>query len=490
MGSEIQSFTVQELVDLKILEKPLDGNHGEIHPKSSDFVDQGIPFVMASDLKDGGVDISNCKKISEEQAKSLRKGFSKRGDILLSHKATIGRTAIVGKINTEYLVLTPQVTYYRVLNKERLNPKYLKYYFDSAEFQNLFVQWAGGGSTRLYLGITGQLKLPITLPAIEVQNRIVDIVDDYDERLILNRQTNQTLEAMAQALFKSWFVDFDPVFDNIIAHNLAHNNEPLHNIPEPLLPHAERRLNVHNEGQNNADNVERGSTREVSAAHAFHHLFPQAFEQSDEPSVGIQGWVPKGWGAGCLSDISLFGVGKVDAAEINLDNYISTENMIKEKAGVTKASGLASTKQVAAFTEGQILISNIRPYFKKIWFANCSGGRSNDVLAFEAKSATACEYVYSLLYQDSFFEYMTATSKGTKMPRGDKKAIMNWEVTIPPLALMEHFSCLVKPLIKKVPVHNENNAKLESLRDTLLPKLISGELRIPDAEQATEALAK
>ena len=164
--------------------------------------------------------------------------------------------------------------------------------------------------------------------------------------------------------------------------------------------------------------------------------------------------------------------------------------MIKEKAGVTKASGLASTKQVAAFTEGQILISNIRPYFKKIWFANCNGGRSNDVLSFEAKSATACEYVYSLLYQDSFFEYMTATSKGTKMPRGDKKAIMNWEVTIPPLALMEHFSCLVKPLFEKVPVHNENNAKLESLRDTLLPKLISGELRIPDAEQATEALAK
>ena len=180
MVNNVVTYTVQELVEQGVLAKPLDGNHGGIHPKSSDFVKSGIPFIMASDLKNGAVDTENCKFISLKQSKELKKGFAKEGDILLSHKATIGRTAIVGKLSSDYIVLTPQVTYYRVLDKERVNPKYLKYYFDSSEFQKLFEQWAGGGSTRLYLGITGQMKLPIKLPNIDVQNKIVEIVDSFD----------------------------------------------------------------------------------------------------------------------------------------------------------------------------------------------------------------------------------------------------------------------------------------------------------------------
>ena len=95
MGSEWSEFTVSDLVKEGVIEKPLDGNHGGIHPKSSDYVSEGIPFVMASDMIGGRVDTKNCKFISKEQAETLRKGFAKEGDVLLSHKATIGRTAIV-----------------------------------------------------------------------------------------------------------------------------------------------------------------------------------------------------------------------------------------------------------------------------------------------------------------------------------------------------------------------------------------------------------
>ena len=204
-------YTVQELVDLQIIEKPLDGNHGSIHPTSKDYVEDGIPFIMASDLSNGLVNFSSCKFITEKQANTLRKGFSIAGDILLSHKATIGRTATVQENKYPFLVLTPQVTYYRVKDKQKLNNLYLKYYFDSQYFQSILQQWAGSGSTRAYIGITEQLKLPIILPDIDTQNEIVDIIDRLDQKIYLNTQINQTLEQIAQALFKSWFVDFDPV---------------------------------------------------------------------------------------------------------------------------------------------------------------------------------------------------------------------------------------------------------------------------------------
>lgn len=109
MNSEWQTYSVDELVTQNVLAPPLDGNHGAIHPKASDFVPAGIPFIMASDIKDGLVDTANCAFITEQQATTLRKGFARPGDLLLSHKATIGRTALVGEIETEYLVLTPQV---------------------------------------------------------------------------------------------------------------------------------------------------------------------------------------------------------------------------------------------------------------------------------------------------------------------------------------------------------------------------------------------
>lgn len=104
--------TVEQLFRGGLIEKPLDGNHGNIHPKSGDFVSSGIPFVMANNLKGGNVDLESCAFIRKEQADSLQKGFSKQGDVLLTHKATIGHTAVVGAIPFEYIMLTPQVTYY------------------------------------------------------------------------------------------------------------------------------------------------------------------------------------------------------------------------------------------------------------------------------------------------------------------------------------------------------------------------------------------
>lgn len=179
--------TVGQLVSAGVIEKPLDGNHGNIHPKSSDFVSYGIPFVMANNIKGGHIDFGSCAFIRKKQADSLQKGFSITGDVLLTHKATIGHTALVEEIPFEYIMLTPQVTYYRVADPTRLSNRYLRHFFDSAAFQNVLLLMSGGG-TRSYIGITAQLKLPVIIPSLPEQRAIAAALSDVDALIAaLNR---------------------------------------------------------------------------------------------------------------------------------------------------------------------------------------------------------------------------------------------------------------------------------------------------------------
>jgi type I restriction enzyme S subunit len=189
-----------------IIDKPLDGNHGEIHPKSEDFVDSGVPFIMASDINNGVVDYTNCKFITKKQAAGLRKGFAENGDVLLTHKATIGRTAIVKYDEQPYVMLTPQVTYYRVRDRKKLDRRYLRYFFESSFFQATLSLWAGSGATRAYLGITQQGKLPVVLPPINKQRKIAAILSAYDELIENNHRRIALLEKMAEEIYREWFV--------------------------------------------------------------------------------------------------------------------------------------------------------------------------------------------------------------------------------------------------------------------------------------------
>ena len=168
--------TVGNLVSRNIIEPPIDGNHGEIHPKKADFVESGVPFLMASDLKDGVVDQENCNFISREQADSLRKGFAKDGDVLLSHKGTIGRVAIL-RTDHEYVVLTPQITYYRIVDSRTLLNRFLYYAFQDPRFITIINEIAGAGSTRAYIGITKQHELPVSFPLLNEQKRIATQLD-------------------------------------------------------------------------------------------------------------------------------------------------------------------------------------------------------------------------------------------------------------------------------------------------------------------------
>ena len=153
-----------------------DGNHGEIHPKSDDYVDEGIPFILSNNIISGEVDYTNCNKINKEQADSLRIGFSKAGDILLSHKGSIGKVAFVDRTPTDYIMLTPQVTYYRT-KMNVISNKYLFHYFQSYYFQEMMLLLSSDGSTRNYIGIIDQRNLNIITPPISEQQQIVNYLD-------------------------------------------------------------------------------------------------------------------------------------------------------------------------------------------------------------------------------------------------------------------------------------------------------------------------
>lgn len=193
LPKEWKVYSIGELVENGIIEKPLDGNHGNIHPKSTDFVDDGIPFIMANSVCEGILDLKHCHFITKEKAENLQKGFSITGDVLLTHKGTVGNVAIVGKISTPYIMLTPQVTYYRVKDKSRITNTFIRYYFESAKFQGVLQSLSGGG-TRAYIGITKQRQLPFILPPLPEQKAIAQTLSDADaaiaglDRLIIKKR--------------------------------------------------------------------------------------------------------------------------------------------------------------------------------------------------------------------------------------------------------------------------------------------------------------
>ena len=195
-------LTVEKAVEEGIIARPLDGNHGEKHPKGTDYVESGVPFIMANNLVGGRVDLVNCAFITEKQARTLRKGFAKDGDVLITHKGTIGRTAIL-KCRDPYVVLTPQVTYYRPLKE--ITAEYLKAYFDTPYFQAEMMKIAGMGTTRAHISILAQLKLKILLPPQDMQRRFVDFVAQADKSKLVIQETLEKHAALKAAIMRTYF---------------------------------------------------------------------------------------------------------------------------------------------------------------------------------------------------------------------------------------------------------------------------------------------
>lgn len=175
----------------------------------------------------------------------------------------------------------------------------------------------------------------------------------------------------------------------------------------------------------------------------------------------------RNWKEYKLSDICNIISTKTSIQNATLENYISTENMINDFGGVQNAEKLPTTNTVNSFFKNDILFSNIRTYFKKVWYAKFDGTVSQDVLTFRAKEDIFSKFLYYILCNPEFTEYTVLTSKGAKMPRGDKDAIKNFELQLPPLPEQKAIASVLSSLDDKIDLLHQQNQTLEALAETL-----------------------
>ena len=409
MKSEWKTYTVQELIDLGMLEAPMDGNHGNLHPKVSDYVLEGIPFIMANDLVNGKIDYKKCAHITEAQARQLKKGFAHPGDVLLTHKATIGRTALVGN-EYDTIVLTPQITYYRV--KKGISNRYLKAYFDSKEFQELLSNWAGSGSTRAYLGITAQRKLPILLPSIDIQNKIASYCESIDGKITVNSMINDNLEQQAVALFKSWFVDFS-LFGGTVPENWE--DTTLENITTLI-------------------------TRGIA---------PKYSDNSDQTVVNQK----------CIRNHTI----DLSLARTHTPKTIN-EKWLKFGDLLINSTGDGTLGRVA-----------------QVWFAPKALTVDSHVTIVRPAREELIFYIglWGILHEKEIESLHTGSTGQTELPRDRVKML---KLLLPDDSSLSRFNSIIAPMTSTIISNQEENQKLANLRDTLLPKLMSGVIDVANVQ--------
>lgn len=164
---------------------------------------------------------------------------------------------------------------------------------------------------------------------------------------------------------------------------------------------------------------------------------------------------------GVLSDYAFYVKEHIAVSSLDGDHYFSTENMLPNRGGVCRAASLPEQEKAVRVEAGDVLISNIRPYFKKIWLAKELAGCSNDVLCIRAKSMCLPEFLFYYLSSDTFFDYVMTGAKGTKMPRGDKQQIMHFHVLIPSLDIQKQVISILSCIDKKIQLNTQINRNLE-----------------------------
>ena len=296
----------------------------------------------------------------------------------------------------------------------------------------------GSGQPLLNQTIISQISA--TIPSLSEQRRIAHILGTLDDKIELNRQMNETLEAIARTIFKSWFVDFDPVRAKM----------------EGRMPAG------------------------MDAATAT--LFPSAFQDSP------LGKIPKEWEVGTLGGIAANVRQSAKASEINSNEcYIGLEHMPRRSIALSEwqtADGLGSNKY--HFRKGEILFGKLRPYFHKVGVAPLDGVCSTDILVIQPIDSEWFGIVLGFVSSDEFIAYTNAYSVGTRMPRTNWKDMSKYEIALPQVEVSQKYTEFIRPFIERIIENIHQSRTLSQIRDTLLPKLLSGEIRVDDKDERLE----
>lgn len=388
-----ETYRVADLID-EIAMGPFGSNI-----KVSCFVDSGVPVLNGSNLEGFSLSEKAFRFVTKEKADSLNKANAHRGDIVITHRGTLGQIAFIPQ-DSRYDRYVISQSQFRVRCNDKVLPEYLVYYFHTPIGQHKLLSNASQvGVPALARPSSTFQQIEVVLPELSIQKRVVEIISTIQKKIANNQELNDNLADLLQTVYQDRF----------------------------------------------------GNTSLVA-------------------------------NQGFLSDICSYSRDKVAVSELNVSTYFSTENMLPGKAGSTEATSLPTTPQTTACHKGDTLISNIRPYFKKIVYCADKCGCSTDVLCFTPSQPQYSAYLFSTLYADKFFAFMVAGSKGTKMPRGDKQQIMTYPVVLPSEAALGDFNAIALPLIDQIYSYRAENKRLSLLRDTLLTKLMSGEIDVSDIQ--------
>jgi type I restriction enzyme S subunit len=403
-----KTYSIEKLIEEKILFIG-DGYRA----KNSELSSFGIPFARGANINKGFL-FEDADRFPYENLARIGNKISHIGDVVFTSKGTVGRFAYVNDA-IEQFVYSPQLCFWRVLDKEWIEPLFLFYWMQGREF---FLQYSGvKGQTDMadYVSLTDQRRMRITLPPPLEQHAIAEILGSLDDKIELNRRMNETLETMARAIFKSWFVDFDPV------HAKARGEQPV------------------------------GMDEETAA------LFPDSFEESE------LGLIPSGWRVGRLDDLLVLKRG-FDLPE---------RERIAGDYPIVAASGISGThneyKVVApGVTTGRSGLIGEVFYVQDNFFP------LNTSLWVEKFKGATPLYAYHLL---KTIDLKTFNS-GSAVPSLNRNYVHNLPSVVPSRSVVERFESAVQPMFEKMQQNNEENKILSDIRDTLLPKLVSGEMRV------------
>ena len=437
MMSDIDWYLVSELESKGIL-RVEDGNHGEYRPRNHEFCKDGVSFIRAADISDGQIKFLTAEKINTEAFKRIRKGIGAPNDILITHKGTVGR---VGRVPADApaFVCSPQTTFWRVLDEDVIDPNYLFALMRSPQFQRLFMTYGGETDMAPYVSLTSQRSLKIKIPELENQRSIGAIVNCLDNKIELNQKMNQTLEDIAKAIFKSWFVDFDPV-------------------------------------RAKAEGRPTGLPPEIS------DLFP------DELMDSKIGEIPRGWNCVPLDQIGNFrnGLALQKYPALDGEEKLPVVKIAQLRKGSTDGDDLFASGVPTDFVikDGDYVFAWSGSLMAKYWV----GGRGalNQHL-FKVEEKTQPLWFIAGWVEHFMPEFQSiAESKATTMGHIKREHLKQAICVIPTQELVKRSAEVISPLIERSILSQQESRVISELRDTLLPKLISGELRIPDAEKFLE----
>ena len=402
-----------------------------------------IPFVTPTDLDGRRVIVSTGRSLTRRGIEAVYNSRIPARSIMVSCIGSdMGKTAIAAR----ECVTNQQIN--SIVVDSRDEPLFVYYNLSNRKAE---IRASAGGSAQPILNKSGFGQFDILLPPLPEQRAIAHILGTLDDKIELNRRMNQTLEEMSRALFKSWFVDFDPVRAKA---TLKHHASPPQGRSDWSVERARAYLD-----RMDAD---------IAA------LFPDSFVDSE------LGPIPEGWEVKALGECAAQRRRGVSPEQIDAGTpYIALEHMPKRCIALPQwgtAGGLASSK--FRFEQRDILFGKLRPYFHKVGVAPIAGVCSTDIVVISPVSDEWFGFVLGHASSSEFVHYTDATSTGTKMPRTNWTDMSRYQVALPSQKLADFFSKSIQPAIDRIVSSIHESRSLTAVRETLLPKIISGELRV------------